>query len=122
MKFLHAASGLLEMGAGAALLSVPSLTAKLLIGAPLQDAAPLTVARVAGGGLLALGLSCWLARNDTESGAGRGLVRALLVYNVVVTAVLAFAGTSLGLHGVALWPAVILHVGMAGWCVAALVR
>jgi len=33
----------------------------------------------------------------------------MLMYNIPATAVLAFAGNRLGLHGVALWPAVALH-------------
>jgi hypothetical protein len=122
MKHLHAVSALLELGAGAALLALPSATAELLIGSSLAGPAPLTVARVGGGGLLAVGLACWLARNDTQSRAGRGLVLALLVYNVVVVAVLAYASIGLGLHGVLLWPAVVLHLGMAAWCIAAAVR
>ena len=44
----------------------------------------------------------------------------MLMYNIVATAVLAFAGIGLGLHGVALWPAVILHAAMALWCLACL--
>ena len=63
-----------------------------------------------------------LARDDTESRTTRGLVVALLTYNLVATAVLAFAGISLGLHGVVLWPAVVLHAAMGVWCVACLRR
>jgi hypothetical protein len=122
MKRLHAVSAVLELGAGAALLGFPSVTAELLIGAALQGPAPLTVARVGGGGLLAVGLACWLARGDAQSVAARGLVTALLLYNVLVAAVLAYAGLGFGLHGALLWPAVVLHAAMAGWCVAVLVR
>ena len=46
----------------------------------------------------------------------------MLIYNVVATTVLAFAGICLGLHGVALWPAVVLHAAMGAWCVACLRR
>jgi hypothetical protein len=57
----------------------PSITVELLVGAPLETPAALTVARVGGAGLLALGLACWLARGDTQSRAARGLVAARLL-------------------------------------------
>ena len=63
-----------------------------------------------------------LARDDTQSRATRGLVVAMLTYNIVATAVLAFAAIGLGLHGVVLWPAVVLHAAMGVWCVACLRR
>ena len=84
--------------------------------------AALTMARVGGAGLLALGVACWFARSDTQSRAARGLVAAMLLYNVPAVAVLAFAGIGFGLHGVALWPAVVLHAVMAVWCAGCLRR
>ena len=122
MRQLLAVSAVAELGAGLALLTFPAATAELLIGAALQGPAALTVARVAGGGLLALGLACWLARGDAKGGAARGLVAAMLLYDVLAAAILAFAAVGFGLHGVALWPAVVLHAAMAAWCVAVLVR
>jgi len=88
----------------------------LLLGSPLDTSAAAMLGRVAGAALLALGVACWLARDDTQSRAARGLVVAMLMYNIPATAVLAFAGIGLGLHGVALWPAVVLHAAMAVWC------
>jgi hypothetical protein len=90
--------------------------ATILIGTPLVAPGPLTVARVGGAGLLALGVACWLARGDTASPAARGLVAAMLLYNVGATVVLAYAGLGSGLYGVALWPAVVFHAVMAVWC------
>ena len=116
MKTLHTVTALIELGAGLALLCFPS--AALLVGAPLEAAPALTVARVGGAGLLALGVACWLARGDTQSSAARGLIAAMLLYNVAAVAVLGFAGIGFRLHGLALWPAVVLHAVMTLWCVA----
>jgi hypothetical protein len=115
-------TAVIEPGAGLALLGWPSATVALLVGAPSEAPAALTVARVDGAGLLALGVACWFARGDTQSRAARGLVAAMLLYNVPTLAVLAFAGVSFGLHGVALCPAVVLHAVMAVWCVTCLRR
>ncbi len=122
MKALQTVTAVIEIGAGVALLCCPSLTVALLAGAPLEAPAALTVARVGGAGLLALGVACWLARGDTQSRAARGLIVAMLIYNIVATAVLAFAGIGLGLHGVALWLAVVLHAVMAIWFIMTLLR
>jgi len=122
VRTLLTVSAAMELVAGVALLSLPSATVALLLGAPLEAPAALTVARVGGGGLLALGVACWLARADAQSPAARGLVAAMLLYNVVAVAVLAYAGIGRGLHGPALWPVVVLHAVMTVWCVASLRR
>ena len=74
MKALPIVTAVIEVGAGLALLGFPSAVAMLLLGTPLETPAALTVARVAGAGLLALGVACWLARGDMQSRAARGLV------------------------------------------------
>jgi len=105
-----------------ALMVVPSVVVRLLLGSPLDTSAAVILGRVAGVALFALGVACWLARDDAQSRAARGLVAAMLLYNVATVAVLAFAGIGFGLHGAALWPAVVLHAVMAVWCVACLRR
>lgn len=120
VKALHTVTAVIELGAGLALLCCPSATAVLLVGAPMAAPAALTVARVGGAGLLALGVACWLARGDTQGRAAKGLVAAMLLYNVVAVAILAFAAIGFGLHGVALWPAVVLHAVMTVWCIVCL--
>ena len=120
MKTLHTVSALIEAGAGLALMCCPSAAVAILLGAPLDTPAALTVGHVGGAALLALGIACWLGRADTPSRAARGLVAAMLVYNVAAVAVLAYAGLGYGLHGVALWPAVVLHAAMAVWCITCL--
>jgi hypothetical protein len=122
MKTLQTVNAVIELGAGLALLCFPSTTVALLLGSPLDTSTDLTVARVGGAGLFALGAACWLARCDSQSPAARGLVAAMLLYDVAAVAVLAFAGVGFGLHGVALWPAVLVHAVMTVWCVACLRR
>jgi hypothetical protein len=75
------------------------------------------VARIAGAALLAIGLACWLARDDGRSRSALGLIAALLLYNVAATIVLIHAGLGLKLSGIALWPAVVAHIALAIWCI-----
>ena len=121
MSRLLKLTAMLEAGTGLALIAVPAIVVRLLLGAEISGAS-IPLGRLAGAALLALGVACWLARGDTQSRATRGLVVAMLTYNIVATAVLAFAGIGLQLHGVALWPAVVLHAAMGAWCVACLRR
>ena len=87
-----------EAATGLALLIVPSLVGQLLLGAELTGIA-VTVARVAGIALIALGVACW---------PGPPRV-GMLIYSAAVTLYLAYVGFSGGLTGILLWPAVVLH-------------
>ena len=84
---------------GLALLIVPSLVGRLLLGEELTGVA-IPAARVAGIALMALGVACW---------PGPPLV-GMLTYSVLVTLYLAYLGFAGGLTGILLWPAVALHV------------
>jgi len=121
MKRFLTLTAIIEAATGLALIAMPAIVVRLLLGAEISGAS-IPLGRVAGAALLALGVACWLARDDTQSRTARGLVVAMLMYNFVATAVLAFAGIGLGLHGVALWPAVVLHAAMAIWCIVCLRR
>jgi len=118
MDTLYTATAVIELGAGLALLSFPSATAALLLGAPLQAPDALTVARVGGAALLTLGVAFWLARGDSQSRAARGLVAAVVLYNVGAVLILGAAGLRSQRVGIALWPAVVLHAAMTPWCIA----
>ncbi len=120
MKSLLIVTAVIELGAGTALMLAPAVGVRLLLGVPLEGPAALTVARVGGAGVLTLGVACWLGRGDTQGRAARGLVAAMLLYNVAAASFIAFAGIGYGLRGVALWPAVMLHTAMAAWCIACL--
>ena len=122
MKRLLIVIAMIELGAGFALLCCPSATVALLVGSGLDTSAAVTLGRVAGAALCALGLACWLARDDTQSRAARGLVSAMALYNLGVVIILGSAGLGSQSVGIVLWPAVILHAVMAVWCVACLRR
>jgi hypothetical protein len=116
MKSLLTATAVLEVGAGLALLTVPTL----LFGPEIDTPTGLTVARIAGAALLAIGVACWLARHDGQNSAARGLVGGLVLYNAGVVAVLAFGATALGLSSGGLWPAAAIHAAMTVWCMTSL--
>jgi len=105
---------------GLVLAVAPSLLVELLLGSVSGTAAGITVSRVAGVAILALGVACWLARQDAAGRAARGLIAAMLLYNAAVAAILVLVWTNQGLSGVALWPVVLAHAVLAVWCVVAL--
>jgi hypothetical protein len=120
MKLLFTLTAFVELGAGLALLGSPALAVDFLLGSTLTSPAAISVARVGGAGLLALGIACWFARRDGQSHAAKGLVAAMSIYNVGAVVILTLSNAKFGMHGMLLWPAVILHVGMAIWCITCL--
>ena len=113
---LFTATALIEVGAGLSLVSLPALAIWHLLGVREPSPESLIVSRVCGAGLLAIGVACWLARDDRGSRSQHGLLWGMLVYNVGACTVLAFAGSMLSVVGGALWPGVALHAVMTIWC------
>ena len=91
-----------EAATGLALLVLPSLVGKLLLGVEFAGVT-VPVARVAGIALIGLGVACW---------PGPPLV-GMLIYSAAVTLYLAYVGIADGLTGAFLWPAVVLHAILA---------
>jgi hypothetical protein len=87
-----------EAATGLALLIVPSLVGRMLLGEELSGMA-IPVARVAGIALIGLGLACW---------PGPPRV-GMLIYSAAVALYLAYLGFAGGMNGILLWPAVVLH-------------
>jgi hypothetical protein len=109
-----------EGGTGLVLLALPSVPLVLLLGVEEASAEVLFLARVTGAALLGIGVGCWLGRKDQSGPAQVGLIAGALVYGAAAAVLLAYAGLVLGLAGIALWPAVVLHAALAVWCVACL--
>ena len=116
MHTLLVVTALGEGMTGLVLVALPSRLATLLLGASLDPPAALTLARVAGVALVALTLTCWLSRHDSQSRAARGLVAAMAFYHTGVAIVLAYASLGSALSGVGLWPTVLVHAAMTVWC------
>jgi hypothetical protein len=122
MKRLLIVTAVIELGAGVALLCFPAATVALLLGSGLDTPAAIALGRVAGAALLALGVASWLTQYDAQSCAARGLVSAMVLYNLGAVVNLGAAGIRSQPVGVALWPAVIINAVMTIWCVASLQR
>lgn len=103
-----ALSALAELATGLALVISPAFVLTSLL-APVTPGLTIPVARVAGIALIALGTACWAGWNRVAAGG----FRALLAYNLLVAIYLAYLGTAEHLGGVLLWPAAILHMGVA---------
>jgi len=87
-----------EAATGVALMVVPSLVGRLLLGEPLAGVA-IPVARVAGVALIALGVACLPG----------GQLLGMLIYSAIVGLYLAYVGLVDEFAGVLLWPVVVLH-------------
>jgi hypothetical protein len=85
---------------GLALLIVPALVGRLLLGAELTGVS-IPVARVLGIALLALGVCCW---------PGSTALCGMLTYSVLATPYLFYLAIRGEWVGPLLWPAVVLHV------------
>jgi hypothetical protein len=109
MKRVLVLAAVSEAATGLALLIVPSLIGRLLLGEELTGIA-IPVARVAGIALIALGIACW---------PGTPLV-GMLTYSAAVMLYLAYVGFAGGLTGILLWPAVVLHVILTALLIRAL--
>jgi hypothetical protein len=116
MNRLLLLTALIEALTGLALIVVPTLVVRLLLGGESSGAA-IPLGRVAGVALLALGVACWLASKGENSSTARGVASAMVLYNLGVVLVLGAAGIQSRPIGIALWPAVILHAAMGVWCV-----
>jgi len=101
-------SSAIEAATGVALIAVPDFVAHLLLGSELSSSG-VAVGRIAGFGLLSLGLACWPTADDATPSA----VRALFVYNLLAALYLGYLRVSGEFVAFLLWPACALHAVLA---------
>src|SRR5271169_271619 len=101
-------SSAIEIATGVALIAIPDLVAHVLLGTELADSG-VAVARLAGCGLLALGLACWPSEDHDTPRA----TRALFTYNLLAGLYLGYLRVGGGFAGFLLWPASALHIVFA---------
>jgi len=117
MNRLLTITALLEAATGLALIVVPAVVGRLLLGAELSGVA-VVVARVAGIALLSLGIACWPGRAAT--GSLPPALWAMLTYNSLATLLFLWLGIGGQFAGPLLWPAALLHAGLTVWCIMCL--
>ena len=104
----------LEFVTGIVLIVSPTFACMLLFAAHFDEAG-VAIARYSGIVLLALATACLATPPEPPP---RGAALGLLGYNAGVVVLFVWLGVATALHGLLLWPAVILHAGLA----AALLR
>jgi hypothetical protein len=93
----------IEIATGLALIVAPTVVVRLLLGDDIFGAG-IPLGRVAGFGLLSLGIACWPARSSAPSA-----LWAMRTYNMLTTLYLLGIGIGGAWIGPLLWPAVALH-------------
>jgi hypothetical protein len=122
VKNFFVVTAVIEASTGVALAVASAKATAFLFGSPLSTDVGTVIGSVTAAALFALGTACWLARNDEKSDAAFGLIVAMLIYNVAATAMLGYFGLVSDHVGIGLWPAVLLHSGLAGWCIVCVRR
>jgi hypothetical protein len=106
MNRLLTLTATVEAATGVALMAVPTVVVRLLLGGEISGVS-IPIARVAGFGLLSLGIACWPGRDPT--GNALPALRAMLTYNSLATLYFLHLGIGGEWVGPLLWPAAVLH-------------
>lgn len=112
LRKILAFAAIAEIGTSLALMIAPAIVAALLLGAEI-DGTGARLGRCFGIALLALGVACW--PSGARAQRGSPAVLAMLLYNALIAAYLAYLGAARHLEGLLLWPAVALHAAVTLW-------
>ncbi len=123
MKYVVALAAGGEAATGLVLLAYPPIVIRLLFGAEIAGAG-VVMSRIAGIGLIAMGLACWpgfaaakpglVTENSGYALAKRGgapaqAICGMLTYSTLATLYLVYLGVGGEWAGKLLWPAVVVH-------------
>jgi len=112
-KLLLTITAVTEGLTGAALIVVPEIVISLLLNVTFAEPAGVIVAKLAGAMLLSLAFVCWLYRSASRGAVG--IIAGMLFYNSAAIVLLFYAWSD-GFGGIALWPVLLVHIGLAFWC------
>jgi len=101
---------------GLSLLTIPASIVSLLLDVSITEPVGIIVSRLAGVALLSIAIACWMYRNKSDA---NGIITSMLFYNIAAPALLVYAWMS-GFTGLGIWPASLLHIVLAVWCVKAI--
>ncbi|MDM0071799.1 hypothetical protein [Variovorax sp. J31P207] len=116
LDMILAIASIVEFATGLALLLIPAIVIRLLLGAESEGVA-LAIARLCGIALMMLGCACWPSRRASRIASTP--TRAMLAYNAAAAVYLAWLGIAHAPVGWLLWPAVVLHAAFAALLVHA---
>lgn len=117
MKILLRVTALIEGATGLALSFIPALVISTLLGVTTNDPSMILISRIGGIGLIVLAIACFVS-----SGAKHALsmVKVMTGYNILSIIGLVYVWYARGMNGSGLWPAVLLHLLLLGWCISEL--
>lgn len=116
-KKLLTFTALIEAGTGLLLIAIPNWIVALLLGAEYLDAVALTLVRIAGAAIFSLAVACWFSR---QSELATAVVKAMLIYNISVSSILAYGSYASDMGGIGLWPVIGVHLILALGCLISL--
>jgi hypothetical protein len=93
-------TSIIEALTGIALIAFPTRVVLLLFESPLNGTGGIILTMIAGAAIFSLALGCWLLR---ESAAAPTMVKVLLCYNFVLTAIVLYGACCYKLKGPGLW-------------------
>ena len=108
-------TAVVELAAGLALLVLPGAVIGWVFGGAPAGSEALLLARWLGVALVVIGVASGLARDDPGGLARRGVLIAVVLYDVAVALLFVGAAIVARLAGPLLWPAVGLHTILAVW-------